>query len=119
MNADVRKWSKNLYRATGWPEIFALKDIFAKTVAKNLHVSWIVRYGCPIRVNNRPGVMGQWRGFIGLLKAALMARSDQSTWVEELLTVLLGLRAAPRSDTGVSAAELVFGKNVKNARRFL
>lgn len=42
-----------------------------------------------------------------------MARRVKGTWVEELHTVLLGLRATPRSDTGVSAAELVFGKTLR------
>lgn len=34
-------------------------------------------------------------------------------WVKELQTELLGLRAACRSDTGISAAEMVYGNTLK------
>ncbi|KAL4704597.1 hypothetical protein ACJJTC_017852 [Scirpophaga incertulas] len=51
---------------------------------------------------------GAVESFHRCLRAALMARSNQGTWVGELHIVLLGLRAAHRSDTGVSAAELAF-----------
>ncbi|CAK1594385.1 unnamed protein product [Parnassius mnemosyne] len=47
------------------------------------------------------------------LKTALSTRLSHGSWVEELPTVLLGLRAAGRSDSGVSAAELTFGRNLR------
>lgn len=49
------------------------------------------------------------------LKVALMARlqSNNSNWVDELPIVLLGLRTATRSDSGVSAAELTYGKTIR------
>ncbi len=43
------------------------------------------------------------------LKDALCARPAAATWSEELPFVLLGLRAQPREDTGLSLAEAVFG----------
>jgi hypothetical protein len=43
------------------------------------------------------------------LKDALRARAAAATWSEELPFVLLGLRAQPREDTGLSPAEAVFG----------
>jgi hypothetical protein len=43
------------------------------------------------------------------LKDAIKARLAGSEWVSHLPWVLLGLRAAPREDSGVSAAEMVFG----------
>lgn len=46
------------------------------------------------------------------LKAALMTKLHAS-WASELPTVLLGLRAASRSDSGISAAELVYGQTVR------
>jgi hypothetical protein len=43
------------------------------------------------------------------LKDALRARLAGPDWPLHLPWVLMGLRAAPREDTGVSAAEIVFG----------
>jgi hypothetical protein len=43
------------------------------------------------------------------LKGALKARLAGSQWGSHLPWVLLGLRAAPREDSGVSVAELVYG----------
>jgi hypothetical protein len=41
------------------------------------------------------------------LKDALRARTTAATWAEEIPWVLLGLRAQPREDTGLSPAEAV------------
>ncbi len=43
------------------------------------------------------------------LKEALQAQMTGSDWMSHLPWVLLGLRAAPREDSGISAAELVYG----------
>jgi transposase InsO family protein len=42
------------------------------------------------------------------LKDAIRARSAAAIWADELPFVLLGLRAQPREDTGLSLAESVF-----------
>lgn len=128
-------------RATGWPEAVPMKDIYAATVAKFLYVDWITHYGSPIKITTDQG--RQWESclfrellnYLGVeklrttpyhpqsngtverwhrsLKAALMARGESGKWTDELPTVLYGLRAMPRSDTGVSAAELTFGKTIR------
>lgn len=128
-------------RTTGWPEAFVMKDIFAQTVAKILYENWITRFGCPIRITTDQGRQFESSLFTNLmkllgihrvrttpyhpqsngiverwhrsLKASLMARAEQGNWVNELPTVLYGLRVTPRSDTGVSAAELAFGKTLR------
>ncbi len=46
------------------------------------------------------------------LKDSLHARAAALTWSEELPFVLLGLRAQPREDTGLSPAEAVFGAQI-------
>jgi transposase InsO family protein len=46
------------------------------------------------------------------LKDALSARNAAATWSEELPFVLLGLRALPREDTGLSPAEAVFSAQI-------
>ena len=43
------------------------------------------------------------------LKDALKARAAAANWSEEIHWVLLGLRAQPREDNGLSPAEAVFG----------
>jgi hypothetical protein len=43
------------------------------------------------------------------LKDVLCARTAVATWAEEIPWVLLGLRAQPREDTGLSPAEAVLG----------
>jgi hypothetical protein len=53
------------------------------------------------------------------LKDALRARATAATWSEELPFVLLGLRAQPREDTGLSPAEAVFGAQIVLPNEFL
>jgi hypothetical protein len=52
-------------------------------------------------------------------KDALRARTAAATWAKELLWVLLGLRAQPREDTGLSLAEAVFGTPIVLPNEFL
>lgn len=48
------------------------------------------------------------------LKTAIKARlRDDRSWVDELPTVLLGLRAVCKSDESVSSAELVLGQTLR------
>ncbi len=53
------------------------------------------------------------------LKDALCACAAAATWSEELPFVLLGLRAQPREDTGLSLAEAVFGAPIVLPNEFL
>ena len=128
-------------RFTKWPEAIPLKEITAENTAKALYDCWITRYGCPVKITSDQGrqfesnlfnqltkVMGierirttayhpQSNGMVERwhrsLKASLMARIQTESWVKELPTVLFGLRAAIRSDTGYSAAELVYGSTIR------
>lgn len=129
-------------RQTRWPEAFAIEEMTAETIAKMLYEGWFSRYGCPTKLTSDQGrqfeshlfhaltkLMGveklrttpyhpQSNGIIErwhrTLKNALKARlQSKQNWNEEIPTVLLGLRAAVRSDTGVSAAELTFGRPLR------
>lgn len=130
-------------RRTRWPEAFPLKDISAETVAKTFYEGWIIRFGCPVRVTTDQGTQFESKLFSALmkflginklrttayhpqsnglierwhrsLKTALKARLDEtgSTWIEQLPTVMLGLRAVPRSDNGLSSAEMLYGTVLK------
>jgi hypothetical protein len=53
------------------------------------------------------------------LKDALRAWSAGTDWFQHLPWVLLGLRAAPREDSGISAAELVYGCPLSLLGQFL
>lgn len=53
------------------------------------------------------------------LKASIMARQNTINWIDELPTVLLGMRAAVRQDTGKSAAELTFGRTLRLPGEFI
>jgi transposase-like protein len=44
-----------------------------------------------------------------LIKDALRARAAHSNWHQHLPWIMLGIRAAPRENSGISAAELVYG----------
>jgi hypothetical protein len=53
------------------------------------------------------------------LNDALCACPATATWSEELPFILLGLRAQPREDTGLSPAEAVFGAQIVLPKEFL
>jgi hypothetical protein len=44
------------------------------------------------------------------LKEALQARLENGDWFGQLPWVIMGLRAAPKEDCGLSSAELVYGE---------
>lgn len=128
-------------RCTRWPEAFPTQDITAETVARVIYEGWICRYGCPNRLTSDQGrqfeshLFSELLKYLGVkrirttpyhpqsnglverwhrsLKSALSARLDNSSWIKELSTVMYGLRAAGRSDSGISAAQLVFGQTLR------
>jgi transposase InsO family protein len=53
------------------------------------------------------------------IKDAVRTRSTAATWSKELPFVLLGLRAQPREDAGLSLAEAVFGAQIVLPNEFL
>jgi transposase InsO family protein len=57
-----------------------------------------------------PQANGMVERFHRQLKAALRARDCGTAWADHLAWALLGLRAAPKEDSGVSSAEAVFGR---------
>lgn len=129
-------------RLTKWPEAIPTDEISADRIADIVYQHWITRFGCPTTLTSDQGRQFESQLFQNLmkqmgikknrttpyhpqsngmverwhrsLKTALRAKlSDTSTWIDELPTVLLGLRAALRTDTGVSAAELTYGYNLR------
>jgi transposase InsO family protein len=118
-------------------EAIPVADISAAGCATCLFTGWISRYGVPHVLTSDRGpqfVSEVWAhmcrqlGVVhrqttayhpqanGLverlhrqLKEALRARLQNNDWERHLPWVLLGLRAAPKEDSAISAAELVFG----------
>jgi transposase InsO family protein len=124
-------------RSTRWAEALPLKGIAAADCAEVFIAGWVARYGVPSVVTSDRGVQftsafwaatmarlgvkhklttafhpqanGAVERFHRRLKDSLRARLASSDWPQHLPWVMLGLRAAPREDSGLSAAELVFG----------
>ncbi|XP_076384356.1 uncharacterized protein LOC117225084 [Megalopta genalis] len=127
-------------RYTRWPEALPLENIEAETVARAFVSGWIARFGTPARITTdqgrqfeshlfrqmnhllgckhlrttayHPAANGMVERFHRQLKAAIKCRADDR-WTDALPAVLLGIRAAYRDDLKSSAAELVYGENIK------
>ncbi len=126
-----------LDRSSRWLEAIPLKSMAAEDCVDVLISAWVARFGVPSIITSDQGrqfTSALWAGLTkllgikhvqttayhpqsngmverahGQLKAALRARLAGSRWPEHLPWVLLGLRTAPKEDSGVSAAELVYG----------
>jgi hypothetical protein len=124
-------------RTSKWMEAIPLSDTFTVACAKALTFTWISCFGVPETITSDRGpqfTSNLWFKLCEMLhishrqttayhpesngvverlhcrlKDALRARAVAATWSEELPFVLLGLRAQPREDTGLSPAEAVFG----------
>lgn len=128
-------------RETKWPEVFPVEDINAETVAKTIFEGWITRFGCPERITSDQGRQFESQIFTNImkrmgiektrttayhpqsngiverfhrtLKSALTARLNQPNWTQEIPVVLLGLRAVPKNNTDISAAQALYGKTLR------
>ncbi len=124
-------------RSSRWLEALPMQDIAAASCADALIAGWISRYGVLVQLTSdrgtqftsaildalcqqlgiqhqpttafRPQANGMVERCHRRLKDALRARLAGPDWPLHLPWVLMGLRAAPTEDTGVSATEVVFG----------
>jgi transposase InsO family protein len=125
-------------RTSRWPEAVVLPDITAETCTDAFVHAWVTRFGVPHTVTTDRGTQftsATWAclacalGFKHVLttayhpqangmverlhrqiKEALRARQCGAAWELHLPWVLLGLRAAPKDEANVSAAEVVYGE---------
>jgi hypothetical protein len=125
-------------RSSRWLEALPMSDMATTSCADALIAGWISRYGVPAQLTSDRGTQftsaiwdalcqqlgiqhqpttafhPQANGMVERchlrLKDALRARLAGPDWPLHLPWVLMGLRAAPTEDTGVSAAEVVFGE---------
>jgi hypothetical protein len=124
-------------RTTCWLEAVPLKTMDARSCTDAFMASWVSRYGVPSHPTTDRGrqfTSALWTALCSRLgvshitttayhpqangmvvrahrqiKEALRARLPQEDWPLHLPWVLLGLRAAPKEDSAISSAELVFG----------
>ena len=124
-------------RTTRWPEAMLLRGTTAAECAEALTSGWIARFGVPDVITSDRGVQftsaiwdilcktlrirhvqttayhpqsnGLIERFHRQLKNALKSRTCGVDWAKHLPWVLLGIRAAPKEDSAVSAAEMVYG----------
>jgi transposase InsO family protein len=124
-------------RSTRWLEAVPLRTMDAAACVDALLRNWISRFGVPTYITSDQGRQfssALWQGMcerLGVqhlmttayhpqsngmverahrqLKDALRARLAGPAWFDHLPFVLLGLRAAPKEDSNVSAAEMAFG----------
>jgi len=124
-------------RTSRWIEAVPLKDMEAATCADAFVATWVARFGVPAQLTSdrgrqftsaiwthvcqqlgvqhclttayHPQANGMVERCHRQLKDALRARLAGTCWPDHLPWVLLGLRAAPKEDSGVSSAELLYG----------
>ncbi len=136
-----------LDRSTRWPEAIPLRSTSAESCATALVSGWVARFRVPQQITSdrgsqftssvwdslmrrlgvksrlttpyHPQSNGAIERFHRRLKEALRARLAGSSWAEHLPWVLLGLQAAPREDSGVPAAELVYRAPLALPSQFL
>jgi transposase InsO family protein len=124
-------------RSTWWCEAIPLKSTTAEDCVAALIAGWVARFGMPAILTSDRGPQfssAVWAAFtakLGIrhtmatayhpqsngmverlhrrLKEALKAKLAAADWPDHLPWVMLGVRATPREDSGISVAELVYG----------
>jgi transposase InsO family protein len=134
-------------RTTRWLEAVPLRTMTADSCVAAFVGTWVSRFGVPATLTSDQGrqftsaVWSQLSQHLGIkhvtttayhpqsngmverahrqLKDALRARLAGNAWPDHLPYVLLGLRAAPKEDSGVSSAELVYGTALSLPAQFV
>ncbi len=134
-------------RTTSWLEAIPLQSTSARACVDALVEGWIARFGVPAHITNDRGVQftsevwsllcdtlgvtysmttsyhPQSNGMIERshrqIKDSLWSKVAGQDWQQHLPWVLLGLRVAPKEDSGLSSAELVYGSTLTLPGDFL
>ena len=128
-------------RFTRWPEVYPLKDICTSTICKAFVDNYLPRFGVPLHITVDQGtqftshLFSELTKYLGAhkiytspyhpqangiverlhrqLKAAIMASDNSNNWIDELPSILLGLRTIVRGDLKCSPAEFVYGEALR------
>ncbi|XP_056904781.1 uncharacterized protein K02A2.6-like [Takifugu flavidus] len=134
-------------RTTRWPEAVPLQSATSAEVARAFIGTWVARFGPPADISSdrgsqftselwtsvgeslgvklhhttayHPQANGMCERFHRSMKAALRASLKDSSWVDRLPWVLLGLRTAPKDDLQCSSAEMVYGEPLRVPGEFV
>ena len=127
-------------RTTRWAEAIPLQSTSVQVVADAFVANWVAHFGVPGTITTdqwtqftgstwqcmckalgskhvrttayHPRSNGMVERFHRQLKAALRARCSRAEWLEHLPWVMLGLRAAPKEEARVLAAEATYGHSL-------
>jgi len=127
-------------RTSRWPEAVPVTEVDTETILQTLVSTWVARFGLPGIVTTDRGpqfTSGRWTTWceeMGVthkkttafhpqsngmverihrqIKDGLRAREAKTEWDDHLPWVMLGLRAAPKDESAVSAGEAVFGQQL-------
>ncbi len=134
-------------RSTRWAEAVPLASVSTADCAAALFTGWVSRFGVPELLTSDRGAQftsavwtalcsklgirhvpttayhpqsnGMVERFHRQLKNSLRSRLCGPDWSSHLPWVLLGLRAAPKEDSGTSSAEMVYGAALTLPGQFL
>jgi transposase InsO family protein len=138
---------KAINRSTRWAEAMPLKTVSTADCAAAFIAGWVSRFGIPAALISDRGVQftssmwaavmqqlgvkhkmatafhpqsnGMIERFHRRLKEALKARAASSDWDKHLPWVMLGVSMAPREDSAISTAELVYGAALAAPAQFI
>ena len=134
-------------RSTRWVEAVPIKTMAAADCADAFIAAWVSRFGVPAALTSDRGAQftaAVWSALclkLGIshqmttayhpqsngmverahrqLKDALRSRLAGVLWPQHLPWVLLGLRVAPKEDSGISSAELTYGAPLSLPGQFI
>jgi len=134
-------------RFSRWPEAIPLPSSDVTAITNAFITQWISRYGLPQHITSDQGTQftsAIWRQFADMngialhfttayhpqsngllerwhrtLKQAIRARCENANWMNQLPWVMLGLRVSPALASGISPAQVLFGRTLSVPGQFL
>jgi len=133
-------------RSTRWPEVCLMRGTSAGELVEAFIATWVTRFGVPAIITSDRGpqfmsaTWQDWCGQLGIkhspttafhpqsngmverlhrqIKDATRARGGSIQWADHLPWVMLGLRAAPKDESGMSAGEAALGLQLSMPGQF-
>ncbi|CAB3379534.1 Hypothetical predicted protein [Cloeon dipterum] len=134
-------------RFTRWCEAIPLEDATAEQICRSFLSQYVSRFGCPVKIITdqgrqfesnlfrkfaqqfgitlarttayHPQCNGMVERMHRTLKAAIMCKQKDETWLDSLPLILLGLRCLYKEDIKATPAELVYGETLRLPGEFI